>query len=128
MIDHRERPHFPGTAPIEAYGNGGFRFADLSHRGSILCLPSGIYAWAPLNLADVTAETLKPVMRECGPSLRFFLIGTGVNLLRLPERLTYFLQGSGLSIDTMASGAAARTYNIMIGEGRPVGAALIAVP
>uniref|UniRef100_UPI0019535063 hypothetical protein n=1 Tax=Stenotrophomonas maltophilia TaxID=40324 RepID=UPI0019535063 len=39
--------HFPGRAPIDAYGNGGFRFADMSHRGSILCLPSGIHGWAP---------------------------------------------------------------------------------
>ena len=49
--DKEERPagiemreaHFPGRAPIDAYGNGGFRFADMSHRGSILCLPSGVY-------------------------------------------------------------------------------------
>ena len=38
--------HFPGRAPIDAYGNGGFRFAGMSHRGSILCLPSGIHGWA----------------------------------------------------------------------------------
>ncbi|MDP1051249.1 Mth938-like domain-containing protein, partial [Klebsiella quasipneumoniae] len=37
--------HFPGRAPIDAYGNGGFRFADMSHRGSILCMPSGIHGW-----------------------------------------------------------------------------------
>ena len=37
------KAHFPGRAPIDAYGNGGFRFAGMSHRGSILCLPSGIY-------------------------------------------------------------------------------------
>ena len=37
--------HFPGRAPIDTYGNGGFRFAGMSHRGSILCLPSGIYGW-----------------------------------------------------------------------------------
>ena len=40
-----EPARFPGRAPIEAYGNGGFRFADMSHRGSILALPSGIEAW-----------------------------------------------------------------------------------
>ena len=41
--------HFPGRAPVEAYGNGGFRFADMSHRGSILCLPSGIHGWEPAD-------------------------------------------------------------------------------
>ena len=41
----------PGRAPIDAYGNGGFRFADMSHRGSILALPSGIKAgrWTRLR-------------------------------------------------------------------------------
>ena len=43
--------HYPGRAPIDAYGNGGFRFADMSHRGSILCLPTGIYAWAAVSPA-----------------------------------------------------------------------------
>ena len=43
--------HFPGRAPIEAYGNGGFRFADMSHRGSLLCLPDGIWAW-PVERAE----------------------------------------------------------------------------
>ena len=39
--------HFPGRAPVDAYGNGGFRFAGMSHRGSILCLPSGVHGWQP---------------------------------------------------------------------------------
>ncbi len=38
-------PHLPQAAAIEAYGKGGFRFAGMSHRGSILCLPAGIWAW-----------------------------------------------------------------------------------
>ena len=37
--------HFPRPAQIDAYGNGGFRFAGMSHQGSILCLPSGIHGW-----------------------------------------------------------------------------------
>ena len=34
-----DAPHLPRSAPIEAYGKGGFAFADMSHRGSLLCLP-----------------------------------------------------------------------------------------
>ena len=49
-----EPARFPGRAPIEAYGNGGFRFADMSHRGSILALPSGIEAWAVASAAEIT--------------------------------------------------------------------------
>ena len=45
--------HFPGRAPIEAYGDGGFRFADMSHRGSLLCVPSGIYGFAATSMVDL---------------------------------------------------------------------------
>src|SRR6202012_193422 len=43
--DHSDAPHLPRSAPIDAYGNGGFAFADMSHRGSLLCLPDAIWAW-----------------------------------------------------------------------------------
>ena len=45
MVDPSDVPHFPRSAPIEAYGRGGFAFADMSHRGSLLCLPDAIWAW-----------------------------------------------------------------------------------
>ncbi|MEM8663289.1 MAG: hypothetical protein AAGF49_04100, partial [Pseudomonadota bacterium] len=56
--------HFPGRAPIDAYGRGGFRFAEMSHVGSLLCVPSGIYGWSPTDVAGVGAEALARVMAE----------------------------------------------------------------
>src|SRR5499433_3517552 len=56
--------HLPNPAPIDAYGNGGFRFAGMSHRGSLLCLPSGIYAWDVKAADDVTAESCAAFLRE----------------------------------------------------------------
>ena len=47
---------YPGRAPIDAYGNGGFRFAEMSHRGSLLCLPSGIYGWDYLKDLDANQD------------------------------------------------------------------------
>jgi len=46
MTDRSGQRFYPALAPIEAYGNGGFRFAGMSHRGSLLILPSGIYCLA----------------------------------------------------------------------------------
>jgi uncharacterized protein len=68
--------HYPGQAPIDAYGNGGFRFAAMSHRGSILCLPSGIYAWPPTEPADLVPKAFAPVLAEKG-ALAVVLLGTG---------------------------------------------------
>ena len=66
---------YPGRAPIDAYGNGGFRFAGMSHRGSILCLPSGIHAWAPT--LPLEAASLALALAERGDALRLLLLGTG---------------------------------------------------
>ena len=64
MPDHLHAPHLPRQALIDAYGNGGFRFAGLSHRGSLLCLPSGIWAWAPAAPAEIDEAALLPVFAE----------------------------------------------------------------
>ena len=59
----------PGRHLIDAYGNGGFRFAEMSHRGSILALPSGVVAWPVTSMADLTAASLEPIFKE-GPRTR----------------------------------------------------------
>jgi len=65
---------FPGRAPIDAYGNGGFRFAGMSHRGSILCLPSGIHVWAPADPLDV--PSLASALAE-KDAMQLLVLGTG---------------------------------------------------
>ena len=59
--------HFPRRAPIDAYGNGGFRFADMSHRGSILIVPSGVYAWDVTRMDDVTPAACAAFLHEMKP-------------------------------------------------------------
>ena len=118
--------HFPGRAPIEAYGNGGFRFAEMSHRGSILCLPSGIYGWDATAANPFTGERLLKIFDEVA-DIRFLLFGTGPYIRRLPPALRDRLRQAGVSCDPMSTGAAVRTFNIMLSEGRPVAAALVAV-
>jgi uncharacterized protein len=117
--------HFPGRAPIDAYGNGGFRFADMSHRGSLLCLPSGVYGWDMEEGEALTEDAFSRVLQEAG--IEFLLVGTGADLRPLPAALKAVLRARGISSDSMGTGAAVRTYNIMLGEKRPVAAALIAV-
>tara|TARA_R110002020_G_scaffold34066_6_gene103404 strand:- start:2690 stop:3076 length:387 start_codon:yes stop_codon:yes gene_type:complete len=124
-IEIREA-HFPGRAPIEAYGNGGFRFAEMSHRGSILCLPSGIYSWDMDEDSVLTASRFDKVMAEAG-EIEFLLVGTGMSIRPLPADLKQVLRGANVSSDPMSTGAAVRTYNVMLAESRAVAAALIAV-
>jgi uncharacterized protein len=116
----------PGRYPFDAYGNGGFRFADMSHRGSLLALPSGIRAWPVASIADLTDEALDTIFAEAG-ELELLLFGTGVDIAPLPEAFRKRFREAGIGLDVMQTGAAARTYNILLAENRKVGAALIAV-
>ena len=118
--------HFPGRPPIEAYGNGGFRFADMSHRGSILCLPSGIYSWKPGDESALDAGDFSRLFAEAN-SVDILLVGTGRDLRPLPAALRTVLKEARISADPMATGAAVRTYNVLLAEDRSVAAALIAV-
>ncbi|UXS31673.1 hypothetical protein FY152_06045 [Agrobacterium tumefaciens] len=118
--------HFPGRAPIDAYGNGGFRFADMSHRGSLLLLPSGIYGWEPVDAKELTVKHFEKVLAEA-QDIEVLLIGTGDGMRVLPKELRAAFKEAGISVDPMSTGAAVRTYNIMLSESRAVAAALIAV-
>jgi uncharacterized protein len=121
-----EPARFPGRAPIEAYGNGGFRFAEMSHRGSILALPSGIESWAVEDAAAINAQAVSRLVDEAG-GIDILLIGTGDVLVPLGREARSALDKAGFFPDLMATGAAVRTYNVLLSEGRQVAAALIAV-
>jgi uncharacterized protein len=115
---------YPGQVPIDAYGNGGFRFAGMSHRGSILCLPSGTYAWQ--HAVPVDVPSLAPALAEAD-RMRVLLLGTGARHELPGAELRRAFAEAGLALESMNTGAACRTYNVLLAEGRQVGAALVAV-
>ncbi|MFK3665032.1 Mth938-like domain-containing protein [Ochrobactrum teleogrylli] len=124
-IEIREA-HFPARAPIDAYGDGGFRFAEMSHRGSILCLPSGIHGWKPAMPPVLSRADLELILEQAS-DIEILLVGTGMDLRRIPEDVRAVLREHRISSDPMSTGAAVRTYNVLLAEDRAVAAALIAV-
>ena len=126
MSGQADAPHLPKPAPIEAYGDGGFRFGGMSHRGSLLCFPDGIWAWPIQSLSELNEAALEPVFARAA-ALDVFLIGTGQDLWVLPQALRARFRDLTLPVDTMATGAAVRTYNILLAENRRIGTGLIAV-
>jgi uncharacterized protein len=118
--------HFPGRAPIDAYGNGGFRFADMSHRGSILCLPSGVYGWDATDAALLTIADFAKVIEEIS-DVDALLVGMGREIRPMPRVLREALKLRNVTADPMSTGAAVRTFNVLLAEDRRVAAALIAV-
>ncbi len=127
MAEPKYAGFLPGCHVIEGYGAGGFRFGGMSHRGSILALPSGIRAWDAATPQEITLQSLQLVFDEPKGAIEHLLIGIGPTLMPLPRSLREKLAESGITAETMATGAAARTYSILLAEDRRVAAALLAV-
>ena len=119
--------YLPGRHAIEGYGSCGFRFAEMSHQGSILILPSGIRAWPVVDIAALTAADLAPVLEEAA-ELDYVLLGCGSSMAILSAAIRNLFAERAISFDVMPTAAAARTFNVLLAENRRVAAGLIAVP
>ena len=125
MTNAATRARYPGRAPIDAYGNGGFRFAGMSHKGSILCLADAIVAWEPTDVDQLSPECFADVLADA-TRIGFLLLGTGVSHRQPPASVREAFASAGIGLDVLATGAAARTWNVLLAEGRPIAAALMA--
>ena len=118
--------HYPQQAAITAYGNGGFRFANMSHRGSLLCLPSGMHAWAVMTADEISLETLAPVLEQAD-DIDVLLIGMGNEIGFISPAVRDAFRAKSVIVEGIGTGSAIRTYNVLLAEERAVAAALIAV-
>lgn len=115
-----------GGQVIHGYGPGMFRIAGVVHTGSVLVLPDRTLAWAAESVDALTAADLQPVLgSEVGCDV--LLLGCGARMQLPSEQLRVELRRHGISIDPMDTGAACRTFNVLLAEGRRVAAALIAL-
>lgn len=125
------KAYYPEPLELDAYGNGGFRFGEMSHRGSLLILNSGIYGWDVSCFDDATPASFARLFDDEALADKggheFMLFGTGERQHFLSAELKQFFAEAGLWVEVMDTGAAARTFNVLHGEGRKVAAALIAV-
>jgi uncharacterized protein len=127
MINASDAPHLPRSAPIEAYGKGGFAFADMSHRGSLLCLPDSMWAWSVTRPQEIDEYSLALVFKAAN-AIDTLIVGSGTEVWLPPKGLREALRAVRVVLDVMQTGPAIRTFNVMLGERRRVAAALIAVP
>lgn len=118
--------HYPYQATIDAYGDGGFRFADMSHRGSLICLPSGMYAWDVHSAGGVTLAMLDRALAHAD-EIDVLLIGLGEDIAAIAPDIRAAFKDKGVIVEAVSTGSAVRTYNVLLAEKRAIGAALIAV-
>jgi len=113
----------PGRQVIESYAGGRFRVSGTLYEGPLLVSPEQSTAWAANNFASLDAASFAPII-ALTPPIELLLIGCGPRLLLLPRPLREALKTRGIAVECMDTGAACRTYNVLMAEGRRVAAAL----
>lgn len=117
---------YPGRDPIDYYGNGGFRFGDMSHQGALMFLPSGTRRWDLAEDRQLLLDNFAKVIEE-KDDIEILLVGTGKLIQPLAPDVATALRSEGLKLDVMDTGAAVRTLNILLSEDRAVAAVLLPV-
>ena len=118
-------PLIPGNRQrIERYGASGFTITGTVWPSSVLVRPTQTQAWAVNSLADLTLDSLAPVLTG---DIDVLLLGCGAEIGLVPPALRKAVRDRGVVLEPMDTGAACRTYNVLLAEDRRVGAALIAV-
>lgn len=115
-----------GRQVIESYGDGRFRVSGVPIEGSILILPTATFPWSAVDPSGFTLDSFSPLL-AADPPVEILLVGCGKRLVPLAPALRAALRDRGIGADPMDTGAACRTYNVLMAEGRRVAAALLAV-
>jgi uncharacterized protein len=110
---------------IDSYGASGFHVSGIGYEGAILVFPDATEPWPVRTLAEVTAASLKPVIAR--GTVQILLLGCGKRMQPVPAALRQALRQAGIVVDPMDTGAACRTYNVLLAEDRRVAAALLPV-
>ena len=117
-------PPAAGRQAIQAYGSGRFRVSGRVFQGSILVCPDHAEPWPVTDAGGITASALDQVPAE---DIDILLVGCGASFLPPPKGLAEALKARGLALEWMDTGAACRTFNVLMAEDRLCAAALIAV-
>ncbi|WP_308910123.1 Mth938-like domain-containing protein [Pseudokordiimonas caeni] len=121
-----DQQHPDDVLLVEGYGEGGFRLMGRRFEGGVIVLPGGVY---PIEATDIASLTLADFGKalNADPKIDLVLIGTGARMSLVPSALRAKLDAAGIGHDIMDTGAAARTYNVLLLEERRVAALLLPV-
>lgn len=113
-----------GRQIIQGYGADGFRVSGKSYDSAILVSPTETVRWSASSFAALSENDFA-VLAERSSEIDVVLLGSGARSGFFPPALRAALKNKGLSVDVMDTGAACRTYNVLMAEGRRVVAALL---
>lgn len=110
---------YDDAQPIDSYGPGFFRIAGQVIRGPVLVTPWDAGPWGGL---DDSAAPLALIGK-----IDVLFVGMGAEIAHAPPAFRAALEAAGIGVEVMNSPAAARTYNVLLSEGRRIAAALLPV-
>lgn len=113
-----------GRQIIESYGGGAFGVSGVSYAQAVLVLPDQVIPLSITSLNEITPDTLAPLAEH---HVELLLVGGGTKFSPLNASLSASLKESGVACESMDTGAACRTYNILMAEERKVAALLLPV-
>lgn len=117
-----------GRQIIESYGEGRFRVSGQIFSSAILVFPTRTAPWPLQGEPTPTLTNLAEVVREGeAGAIELLLLGCGARMALIPGELRHGLRSVGIVVEPMDTGAACRTYNMLMADGRRVAAALIPV-
>lgn len=115
-----------GRNLIDSYGPGRFKVRGDAYQGSLIVTAGAVVPWSVADIAELSLDALMPV-RQAAPPVEILLLGTGERMALVPSTLRAEIRAAGIAMDIMDTGAACRTFNVLMVEGRRAAAALIAV-
>lgn len=115
------------TRRIERYGAGTFRIEGTVHEGAVLLTQREVVPWHVADFSRATGEDVAAIV-AARDDFEFVLIGSGPRAALLGKAAREALKAAGIRFDVMDTGAACRTFNVLVAEGRRVAAALLPVP
>ncbi len=120
-------PH-PDRKIVDAYGKGAFTIRGQRHAGPIILLPDAVLPWSFGDIAALTVGDFAALV-SLEPSRRpnILLIGMGTRTQFVTPAVRSALREAGMIADLMDTGAACRTYNVLLAEERRVAACLVPV-
>jgi uncharacterized protein len=113
-----------GRQFIQSYRGGIFRITDIEYKGPVLVTPERTVSWAAPEIAALTFDDFAPLMEPQG-AVQILLLGCGARMALPPPQLRARLREAAIVLEPMDTGAACRTYNVLMGEDRRVAAALL---
>lgn len=111
---------------IQGYGKGRFRIGQDVYEHPLLVSASHVSRWDVAATVDISKKNLQPFLAH-DPALEIVLIGTGNSIQNIPEDIRPLFKQNGIGLDVMDTGAACRTYHVLLAEKRRVGVALLPI-